>query len=126
MSLRRPDVPAGQPSPARASSPVGEPEIKELPPPAEAMTLPIDWLPRALLVGDGLIAAVSVLAGYWLRFGSARQALPLGPYLLAIPVVVALYLIALAINRQYRSWRGLTLVDQVISTYSGIFLAAIL
>jgi len=93
---------------------------------AQPMTLPTDWLPRALLIGDAVIAAVSVLTGYWLRFGTASQVLPLRPYLAAIPVVVALYLIALAINRQYRSWRGLTLVDQLLSMYAGIFLAAIL
>lgn len=88
--------------------------------------LPPDWLPRALLVGDSVIAAASVLFGYWFRFGKASQVLPIKPYLIAIPVVVVLYLAALYTNRQYRSWRGLTLADQLISLYGGIFLAAIL
>jgi Undecaprenyl-phosphate glucose phosphotransferase len=88
--------------------------------------LPPDWLPIALVVGDGVIAAGSVLIGYWLRFGKANQVLPLRPYLAAIPVVVVIYLFALAANRQYRSWRGLTLVDQMLSAYVGIGLAAIL
>jgi Undecaprenyl-phosphate glucose phosphotransferase len=85
-----------------------------------------DWLPQALLIGDSVIAALSVLVGYWLRFGYASQTLPIMPYLTAIPVVVVLYLVALALNRQYRSWRGLTLADQLLSLYSGILLAAIL
>lgn len=88
--------------------------------------LPADWLPIALVIGDGIIAGVSVLVGYWLRFGKASQVLPIKPYLLAIPVVVVLYMFALAVNRQYRSWRGLTLVDQLLSLYLGIGLAAVL
>jgi exopolysaccharide biosynthesis polyprenyl glycosylphosphotransferase len=51
---------------------------------------------------------------------------PFGPYLLALPVVVAIYLFALAINQQYRSWRGRTLVDLLLGLYSGIGLAAVL
>jgi len=88
--------------------------------------LPPDWLPRALVLGDALIVALSVPAAYWIRFGSAGQVLPFGPYALAIPVVVAIYLFALAINRQYTSWRGRTLVDQLISLYSGVGLAGVL
>ena len=49
-----------------------------------------------------------------------------GPYVAAIPVVVVLYLVALATNRQYSSWRGLTLVDQLLSLYYGIGFAAVL
>src|SRR5438067_6672883 len=88
--------------------------------------LPTDWLPRALLVGDAIIAAVSVPFAYWVRFGGANQALPIAPYLEATPVVVAIYLVSLAVNRQYTSWRGLTLAEQLVSLYSGTGLAAIL
>lgn len=88
--------------------------------------LPPDWLPLALVVGDALIAAVSVPIAYWIRYGRGGQALPLGPYLLAIPVVVVLYLVAMSINHQYTSWRGLELVDQLLSLYAGIGLAALL
>jgi Undecaprenyl-phosphate glucose phosphotransferase len=88
--------------------------------------LPPDWLPVALVLGDAVIAGVSVPVAYWIRYGNADQALPLAPYLAAIPVVVAAYLLALAVNRQYSSWRGRTLVDQLFSLYSGIGLAAIL
>jgi len=88
--------------------------------------LPTDWLPRALLVGDAVIAAVSVPFAYWVRFGGADQALPVAPYLAATPVVVVIYLVSLAVNRQYTSWRGLTLAEQLLSLYSGIGLAAIL
>jgi exopolysaccharide biosynthesis polyprenyl glycosylphosphotransferase len=88
--------------------------------------LPADWLPLALIPGDALISAVSVLFGYWIRYGSGGPALPLGPYIAAIPVVVLMNLFALAVNRQYTSWRGRTLVDQLLSLYSGIGLGALL
>jgi len=41
-------------------------------------------------------------------------------------VVIAIYLFSLAINQQYRSWRGRTLVDQVFAMGSGTALAAML
>jgi len=88
--------------------------------------LPADWLPIALLVGDVVIAAISVPAGYWLKYYNAGQVLPFGPYLAAIPVVVAIYLFSLAITGQYRSWRGRTLIDQIFALYRGIGLAAVL
>src|SRR5260370_23139120 len=82
-----------------------------------------DWLPVALLVGDAVIAAASVPAGYWIKYANATQALPFGPYLAAIPIVVVLYLFSLAATGQYRSWRGRTLVDQLFALYSGVGLA---
>jgi exopolysaccharide biosynthesis polyprenyl glycosylphosphotransferase len=85
-----------------------------------------DWLPVALLVGDALIAAASVPAGYWIKYANATQALPFGPYLAAIPIVVVLYLFSLTATGQYRSWRGRTLVDQLFALYSGVGLAAVL
>jgi len=88
--------------------------------------LPTDWLPIALLFGDSVIAAISVPFAYWVRYGNANQTLPFAPYLAAIPVVVIIYLLSLAVNRQYTSWRGLTLAEQLVSLYSGIGLAAVL
>ena len=88
--------------------------------------LPPDWLPLALIAGDAVICAVSVLVAYWLRYGKGGQVLPFGPYLAAVPVVIAIYLFALAVHRQYSSWRGTTLADQLLALYSGIGLAAIL
>ena len=88
--------------------------------------LPTDWLPKALLVGDAVIAAMSVPFAYWVRYGNATQALPFEPYLVAIPIVVVLYVVALTLNHQYTSWRGRTLADQLLSLYSGIGVAAIL
>jgi exopolysaccharide biosynthesis polyprenyl glycosylphosphotransferase len=89
-------------------------------------SLPADWLPMALLAGDGVIAAASLPFGYWLRYLNVHQALPFGPYIAAIPVVVLLYWLALAINHQYTSWRGRTLVDQLLSLYYGVAFAAVL
>src|SRR5207245_6327464 len=40
--------------------------------------------------------------------------------------VIAIYLFALAVNQQYRSWRGRTLVDQLFTMGSGSALAAML
>jgi Undecaprenyl-phosphate glucose phosphotransferase len=85
-----------------------------------------DWLPKALVVGDAVIAAVSVPFAYWIRYNKADQSLPFGPYVAAIPVVVVLYLFSLALNHQYTSWRGRTLADQLLSLYSGIGVAAVL
>ena len=71
--------------------------------------LPPDWLPKALLLGDAVVIAVSLLGGYWYRHNldPIRQqggaALAFGPYLVAIPVVIVLYWVALAMNQQYRS-----------------------
>jgi exopolysaccharide biosynthesis polyprenyl glycosylphosphotransferase len=90
------------------------------------LVLPPDWLPRALIIGDALISTVSVPAAYWFRYHDATQSLPFRPYLAAIPVVVVINLFALAVNRQYTSWRGRTLADQLLSLYSGIGLGAIL
>lgn len=97
--------------------------------PAEAsprVALPPDWLPKALIAGDAIIAAGSVPFAYWIRYGKASQALPFEPYLAAIPVVAALYVVALALNHQYSTWRGKTLAEQLLSLYSGIGVAAIL
>ncbi|TME05235.1 MAG: undecaprenyl-phosphate glucose phosphotransferase [Chloroflexi bacterium] len=91
-----------------------------------------DWLPLALLVGDAVIVAASVLGAYWYYVNvdplrrAAGAALPLGPYVAAIPVVIVIYIFSLAINGQYQSWRGRTLMDLVLSLYSGVGLAAVL
>jgi len=98
------------------------PEVRQ----ANRRALPADWLPLALLAGDVAISALSVPFGYWVRYVNAGQVLPFGPYVAAIPVVVVLYLVALAVNRQYSSWRGRTLVDQLLSLYYGIGFAAVL
>ncbi len=90
------------------------------------VSLSPDWLPAALVVGDAVIAAAAVPAGYWIKYGNADQALPFGPYLAAIPFVVVIYLFSLAVTGQYRSWRGRTLVDQLFALYSGVGLAAVL
>lgn len=114
----------GPASPLTNAIPTGQPKGQ--------IVLPPDWLPVALLVGDSLIAGISVLLAYWYHFNLDRfnravgQALAIGPYLAAIPVVIAIYVGALAVNRQYHSWRGRTLVDQLLSLYSGIALAAVL
>lgn len=91
-----------------------------------------NWLPLALIFGDAAIVAISVLAAYWYRFRSQPVAqLPTEPpvlraYLAVIPIVVVLYALALWLNRQYTSWRGRSLVDQLFSMYSGIALAGML
>ena len=129
MARRLPEVPAGSGGPEPEAKAASKPEIAapsgSIAPPIPR-ELPTDWLPIALVAGDAVIAGVSVLVGYWLRYGKAGQALPVKPYVVAIPIVVFLYLFALAVNRQYRSWRGLTLVDQLLTLYLGIGLAAVL
>ncbi|MFI5282735.1 MAG: undecaprenyl-phosphate glucose phosphotransferase [Candidatus Dormibacterales bacterium] len=111
----------------------------EIPPPAQAgqrtsrlVMLGPDWLPLALLAGDAVIVAASILASYWYYVNldplrrAAGAALPFAPYIPAIPAAIAITLISLAINQQYRSWRGRTLMDLLLGLYSGVGLAAVL
>ena len=80
-----------------------------------------NWLPLVLIAGDALIAGVSVILAYEYRYHLDRipqvlkEPLAFPPYLAAIPFVIAIYLFALAVNQQYRSWRGRTLVDQLFA-----------
>jgi exopolysaccharide biosynthesis polyprenyl glycosylphosphotransferase len=91
-----------------------------------------NWLPLALILGDALIAGAAVILAYEYRYHLdripqvVREPLAFGPYLAAVPVVVVIYLFALAVNQQYRSWRGRTLVDQLFAMGSGSALAAML
>jgi exopolysaccharide biosynthesis polyprenyl glycosylphosphotransferase len=91
-----------------------------------------NWLPLVLMVGDALIAGAAVILAYEYRYHLdpipqvVGQPLAFGPYLAAVPVVIAIYLVAMTINNQYRSWRGRTLVDQVFAMGGGQVLAAML
>ncbi len=111
----------------------------EILPPAQAgrrtsrlVVLGPDWLPLALLAGDAVIVAASIAASYWYYVNldplrrAAGAALPFAPYLPAIPAAIAITLFSLAINQQYRSWRGRTLMDLLLGLYSGVGLAAVL
>jgi exopolysaccharide biosynthesis polyprenyl glycosylphosphotransferase len=104
-------------NPTQATRVVGHGRLGSLPP---------DWLPAALLLGDAVIAALSVAFGFWVRYGSTAGAASGGPYLAATPVVVILYVFALSVTSQYNSWRGRTLMDKLIGLYSGIGLATVL
>jgi exopolysaccharide biosynthesis polyprenyl glycosylphosphotransferase len=93
------------------------------------LVLPVDWLPIALLAGDGLIAVASVCVAYWLRtagFTPAARLHQFGPYVGRLPLVVVVCACALALNGQYRSWRGSQLGDQLFRLCSGIGLALLL
>src|SRR5438874_271912 len=91
-----------------------------------------NWLPLALILGDALIVGVSVILDSENRYHLDRipqvvkEPLAFGPYVVAIPVVVAMFLFALTVNQQYRSWRGRTLVDQLFAMGSGVALAGML
>ena len=101
-------------------------------PSGRLVSLPPDWLPRALIAGDAVIVVIALLLGYWYRHNldpikqQGGEALAFGPYVAAIPVVVLIYLLALAMNNQYHSWRGRTLAAVLVNLYTGIGLAAIL
>src|SRR5437899_1518946 len=120
--------------PVETAAPVTPPEEVRSAQPGTSRLVALgpDWLPLALLVGDAVIVAASVLAAYWYYVNldplrrAAGAALPFGPYLAAIPLVITIYLFSLAINHQYQSWRGRTLMDLVLGLYSGIGLAAVL
>jgi Undecaprenyl-phosphate glucose phosphotransferase len=101
-------------------------------PSGRLVALPPDWLPRALIAGDAVLVVIALLLGYWYRHNldpikqQGGEALAFGPYVAAIPVVVLIYLVALAMNSQYHSWRGRTLAAVLVNLYTGIGLAAIL
>jgi exopolysaccharide biosynthesis polyprenyl glycosylphosphotransferase len=88
-----------------------------------------NWLPLVLVIGDAAIAGVAVILAYEYRYHLDRipqvvkEPLAFGPYLAAAPIVAIMFLLALAINQQYRSWRGRTLVDQLFAMTSGTALA---
>src|SRR5260370_37012711 len=97
-------------------SPGGQARIEQATPPAIPIPLPIappsgrlvflppDWLPKALIAGDIVIAAASVLLAYWFPHGFhplhtlTPGRLPLAPYLVPIPFVVGIYVIPLTPN----------------------------
>ena len=118
--------------PAASSEPEPKPAVSVVARPTGRLAaLPPDWLPLALLAGDALIVALSILAAYWFHrtvdpIHTEGRYLPIGPYLPAIPVVAFTYLFALAINHQYQSWRGRTLAELILGMYSGTGLAAVL
>src|SRR3989475_8066022 len=91
-----------------------------------------NWLPLALMAGDAFIAGAAVILAYEYRYHLDRipqvvgQPLAFGPYVAAIPVVIAIYLFSLAVNQQYRSWRGRTFVVQGFSLCSRMALAAMM
>ncbi len=94
--------------------------------------LPPDWLPKALIVGDAIIAGASVMLAYWFHhtfdpFHTLTPGeLPIRPYVEALPFIVLFYIAALAASHQYQSWRGRSLLDLLLQLYGGIGLAAIL
>jgi exopolysaccharide biosynthesis polyprenyl glycosylphosphotransferase len=126
MARQNPTTPA---TPPEAASLFAAQPVKRT---GRLVSLPPDWLPLALLGGDALIVVGSIAAAYWYYHNldplrrTEGLALPFGPYVPAMPVVVAIYLLSLAINQQYRSWRGRTLMDLLLGLYSGIGLAAVL
>src|SRR5713226_10102523 len=128
MARRAPKGRARLSSPAIAQQSEDGEAAKPAPPlslPGSRLLFRPDWLPMALVVGDAIIAAVSVLLAYWYRhhLDPIRHLdpaeLPIGPYLVGVPVVVVLYVFALALNNQYQSWRGRTLAGLLLQLYSG-------
>lgn len=117
-----------------AASPQAEAKVArtKLTEPARLGALGPDWLPLALLAGDALIVAISVLVSYWYYVNidplrrAAGAALPFAPYIPGAVGGVLIFLISLTINHQYQSWRGRTLVDLLLGLYSGVGLAAVL
>ena len=91
-----------------------------------------NWLPTALIFGDAVLVVLSLLVAYWYRFhGQPLSTLTSEPpvlsaYLGVVPLLVVLYAFALGLNHQYTSWRGRSLIDQLMSMYSGIALAGML
>jgi exopolysaccharide biosynthesis polyprenyl glycosylphosphotransferase len=126
-----------------ARSPASQPEL-DVTSPQDVVTSPVaglkrglvllppDWLPKALVAGDAIVAVLSVMLAYWFHhtfdpFHTLTPGeLPIRPYLVALPFVVFFYIVALAANHQYQSWRGRTLIDLLLQLYSGIGLAAIM
>src|SRR5438132_11835459 len=75
------DVVASNPNPDRPpeATPVVHPAAE-----GRLGSLAADWLPIALLIGDAIIAALSVPAVSWQTYHYALQSLPFGPSVAAI------------------------------------------
>jgi len=116
-------------TPARLSVVAGGGDGPAAAPAPPRVVLPPDWLPIVLFAGDAAIAGASALTGYWLRTlpytDPAARLQQAGPYVHAIPVVMAVCALALAVNRQYRSWRGGGMTDRLVRLHSGIGLATL-
>src|SRR5438552_814182 len=121
-----PARPSIQPIRARSANVPEVPAAADFPParPSRRLALlPPDWLPLSLILVDAVIVTATVLMAFWYRHNvdfinpRDRVALAFGPYVAALPAVVLIYLFALALNKQYRSWRGRTLVDQLLQLY---------
>ena len=110
-------------------APATDPTVETFTPAAPAILQRPNWLPLVLIAGDAVIAFLSVILAYEYRYHLDRipqvvkEPLAFPPYLAAAPVVAIMFLVALAMNQQYRSWRGRTLVDQLFAMTSGIALA---
>src|SRR5258708_33317896 len=92
------------------------------------------WFSLGLVAGDAACVVAALLLAYWYRYLSHRDPIPVpgvespdfGRYLQAVPVLVVVMLVALAVNRGYAQTRGRAFIDEAYGLVGGVFVGAIL
>src|SRR5258708_34278227 len=77
------------------------------------------WFSVGLVAGDAACVVAALLLAYWYRYLSHRDPIPVpgvespdfGRYLQAVPVLVSVLLVALAVNRGYAQTPGPAFID---------------
>jgi exopolysaccharide biosynthesis polyprenyl glycosylphosphotransferase len=84
------------------------------------------------VMGDALAVAAGALIGYWYRFHISGVPIPGGAipsfadYAMAVPVVVALWLLVFSFTGRYRVQRGQSFVDEILGSAGSVALFVIL
>ena len=84
------------------------------------------------MLGDGICAAVALLAAYNYRFHLDRIPIPgteppaFDRYIVAIPVVMLVMVVCLAVNRAYNRTRGRAFIDEVYGLIGGVATSAVI
>jgi exopolysaccharide biosynthesis polyprenyl glycosylphosphotransferase len=90
------------------------------------------WFTVALVVGDAICVAAAVALAYYYRYTFDKTPITGGEqpdvrrYVMAIPVVIAVLLVSLAINRAYARTRGRAFLDEIYGLIGGVAVGGIL
>jgi exopolysaccharide biosynthesis polyprenyl glycosylphosphotransferase len=88
----------------------------------------------ALLAGDAVCVTAALLISYWYRYDSHLDKIPIpggevptfSAYVGAVPVLIVVVVLSLAVNRGYSQTRGRGFVDEAYGLIGGLFVGSIL